>query len=138
MGAVRKELSHKWTSARSLCEAVVSVTSCVQSPNTGRGRLQTARGTCLPSCSLAFWLPSAGDSLRFACNRKRTGCWKEKQLIRTPERPQLHQEGRKGQALKSREQKRLSSRCFCVSSPGLHFPRPTWISELSAGLCGGR
>lgn len=86
METVRKELSHRRTSAQPLCEGGASVTSCMQGPNTGRGRSQTARGTCLPSCSLAFWLPSAGDSLRFACNRKRTGCWKEQQLIRTTER----------------------------------------------------
>lgn len=86
METVRKALSHKWTSARSRCEVEVSVTGCVQSPSTGRGRSQTARSTCLLSCSLAFWLPLAGDSLRFVCNRKRTCCWKEKQLIRTTQR----------------------------------------------------
>ena len=50
-------------------------------------------GTCLLSCSAALWLPSAGDSLRFAYNRKAPGLEESSTAYR--QTPPLHAPERK-------------------------------------------
>lgn len=74
---------------QALCESTVTVTEDVckvttrTAPSSGKDRGNCASGgTCLLSWSLAFWLPSAGESRRFACNREGTDVGREKQRIK--------------------------------------------------------
>lgn len=94
------------------------------------------RATCLLSCSLAFWLPSAGESLHLVCNTKSTGCWKKKQLIKNTHRHlSLAPKTENSTDFSLGKHKRLSNLLPLVRVPGLRFLPPTWGFALLAGLC---